>query len=181
MHKVRCATCGEEKDLLAMEPSYGRPDAYYEVPKEQREYLTNFSQDDGRIRNADDTERRHFLRAVLCVPIRGEKNDCAWGVWVEVSGPDWERAYELWEDPNQAKEPPFRGTLANALRGYDGTVGLPGHVRLTGAKSAPLFELDPSLDHPLAREQREGVDPARVVEWVSAHHHQGEGEEGRGG
>jgi hypothetical protein len=171
MDKVRCATCGEESDLLAMEPSYGRPDAYFEVPKEQREYLTNFSKDDGRIRNADDSERRHFLRVLLSVPIRGEQKDCAWGVWVEVSGADWERAYELWDDPKQANEPPFPGTLANALRGYEGTLGLPGQVRLTGPKTAPIFELDSSVDHPLAREQREGVFAERVIEWVSAHHH----------
>jgi hypothetical protein len=170
MDRVRCATCGEESDLLAMEPSYGRPDAYFDVPEEQREYLTNFSKDDGRIRNADDTDRRHFLRVLLSVPIRGDK-DCAWGVWVEVSAADWERAYDLWDDPKQAKEPPFPGTLANALRGYDGTLGLPGRVRLTGPKTAPIFELDPSVDHPLAREQREGVYAERVVEWVSAHHH----------
>jgi len=155
-----------------MEPSYGRPDAYFDVPKDQREYLTNFSQDDGRIRNADDTERRHFLRVLLSVPIRGEKRkDCAWGVWVEVSPADWARAYDLWDDPDQGKEPPFPATLANALRCYEGTLGLRGRVRLTSPKTAPLFELDPDVDHPLAREQREGVDAARVVEWVSAHHH----------
>jgi hypothetical protein len=171
MHKVRCATCGEEKDLLSMEPSYGRPDAYYDVPKEQREFLTNFSQDDGRIRNADDTERRHFLRVLLSMPIRGEKKECAWGVWVEVSAADWERAYDLWDDPQQAKEPPFPATLANALRGYEDTLGLRGRVRLTSPKTAPLFELDPDVDHPLAREQREGVYAERVIEWVSAHHH----------
>jgi hypothetical protein len=171
MQTVRCATCGEEKELLAMEPSYGRPDAYFEVPKKQRQFLTNFSKDDGRIRNADDTERRHFLRVLLSIPIRGEERDCAWGVWVEVNEADWERAYDLWEDPEQSKLPPFPATLANALRGYENTLGLRGQVRLTGPTTAPLFELDPDVDHPLAREQREGVFAERVVEWVSAHHH----------
>jgi hypothetical protein len=171
MQRVRCATCGEEHDLLDLEPSYSRPDAYFEVPKDQREYLTNFSKDDGRIRNADDTERRHFLRVLLSVPIRGEQQDVAWGVWVEVSAADWERAYDLWDDPKQAAEPPFAATLANALKGYEGTLGLPGRVRLTSPTTAPLFELDASVDHPLAREQRQGVFPERVIEWVSMHHH----------
>jgi hypothetical protein len=171
MEKVRCAACGEEHDLLEMEPSYGRPDAYFEIPKEQREYLANFSTDDGRIRDTDDTERRHFLRVLLSIPVRGEERDVAWGVWVEVSGSDWERAYELWDDPRQVNEPPFRATLANTLRGYEGTLGLPGRVRLTGPKTAPLFELDAGVDHPIAREQQEGVYAERVIEWVSAHHH----------
>ena len=171
MEKVRCAGCGEEHDLLAMEPSYARPDAYYDVPEGQREYLTNFGKDDGRIRNAEDTERRHFLRVLLSFPIRGERGDCAWGVWVEVSGDDWQRAYDLWNDAKQAKEPPFPGTLANALRGYEGTLGLPGRVRLMGRKKMPLFELDPGVDHPLAREQSEGVAAERIAEWVTVHHH----------
>jgi hypothetical protein len=171
MEKVRCATCGDEYDLLAMEPSYAWPDAYFDVPKEDREYLTNFSKDDGRIRNADDTERRHFLRVLLSVPILGECQDVAWGVWVEVSGADWERAYDLWDDPKQSEQPPFPGRLANSLRGYEGTIGLSGRVRLTSPKTAPLFELDANLDHPLADEQRQGVSRERVVEWVSAHHH----------
>jgi hypothetical protein len=171
MDMVRCSICGEEHDMLEMEPNYARPDAYFDVPAEEREYLTNFSKDDGRIRNAEDTERRHFLRVLISVPIRGEKSDCAWGVWVEVSGADWERAYELWDDPKQNREPPFPGTLANALRGYEGTIGLPGRVRLTGPKTAPLFELDANVDHPIAREQREGVTRERVVKWLSEHHH----------
>ncbi len=171
MQRVRCAVCGEEGDLLAMEPNYARPDAYLKLPADQREQLTSFSNDDGRIRNANDSERRHFLRALLTVPIRGTRQDCAWGVWVEVSEADWERAYELWDDPKQGKVPPFPGRLANALRCYQGTLGLPGRVRLTAPKESPLFELDADVDHPLAREQREGVDTQRVVEWVSAHHH----------
>jgi hypothetical protein len=171
MHKIRCATCGEENDLLAMEPTYRWPDAYLDVPKKHRRFLTSFGKDDGRIRNAEDTERRHFLRVLLSMPIRGEERDCAWGVWVEVSGADWERAYELWDDPRQGETPPFPATLANALRGYEGTLGLPGRVRLTAPGAAPLFELDPATDHPLAREQREGVYGERVVEWLSAHHH----------
>jgi hypothetical protein len=171
MDTVRCALCGEQHDLLALEPNYAWPDAYHEVPKKQRKYLTNFSRDDGRIRNADDTERRHFLRVLLSVPIRGEGRDIAWGVWVEVSAADWERAYDLWDDPRQGEQPPFPARLANALRGYEGTLGLPGLVRLTGPNTPPLFELAADVDHPLAREQREGVYPERVVEWVSAHHH----------
>lgn len=169
--KVRCATCGEEHELLEMEPSYAWPDAYLAIPKKERPHLTNFSKDDGRIRNADDTERRHFLRVVLSVPINGERQDVAWGVWVEVGAAEWERAYERWDDPDQSKEPPFPARLANALTGYEGTLGLPGRVRLTGPSTAPLFELDTDVDHPLAREQREGVGPERVIEWVSAHHH----------
>lgn len=82
----------------------------------------------------------------------------------------WNRARELWDDAEQHAEPPFPGVLANALNGYEGTLGLPGIVQLTGAATVPEFWLAPEVEHPIAREQREGVYLERVLEWLGAHH-----------
>ncbi|HEU4632001.1 MAG TPA: DUF2199 domain-containing protein [Gemmatimonadaceae bacterium] len=168
MDRMRCSHCGEEHDLSELEPSYDRPDAYFEVPAEERDARTHFGSDDGRIHDADRRGRRHFVRALLPIPVRGEPTACSWGVWVEVSGPAWERTRRLWHDPVQRDEPPFAGQLANALVGYDGTLGLPGRLQLTGPTTAPRFVLDETVTHPLARDQREGVFPERVLEWLSA-------------
>ena len=170
MDRVRCATCGEEHDLRDVEPSYNRPDAYFQVPPAERAQRASFGTDEGRIRDASDIERRHFLRALLPIRVRGDTEVC-WGIWVEVGGWAWTRARELWNEPDQAGEPPFEGVLANSLKGYAGTLGLPGRVQLTGPTSAPQFVLDEGLDHPLAREQREGVFLERALEWVAAHVH----------
>lgn len=170
MDRVQCAKCGVEHDLSSLEPSYARPDAYYAVPPEEREARTNFGDSAGRIRDAEDTERRHFVRALLRMPVRGQSEVCAWGVWVEVEGRHYQRVHELWDDPAQDREPPFPGRLANALKGYEGTLDLSGRVQLTGPDTAPDFVLDP-VGHPLAREQRAGVYPERVVEWLMAHVH----------
>jgi len=48
---------------------------------------------------------------------------------------------------------------------------LPGEVTLSGPATIPTFTLANELDHPLAREQRDGVHPERVVEWLFAHLH----------
>jgi hypothetical protein len=157
MGSYRYATCGHEHELTDLEPSYDRPDAYFQVPPEEREHCTSFGKSDGRIRDAEDTKRRHFLRVVLPAPVRGESSACNWGVWVEISASAWRRVHERWDDPDQGDEPPFHGELANALKGYDTTAGLPGVVQLTGPTTVPEFHLDPSLDHLLARDQREGV------------------------
>ena len=170
MDRVRCAKCGEEHDLSEVEPSYGRPDAYFDVPPAEREARASFSKDEGRIRDAEDAERRHFLRVLLPMPVRGEDEMC-WGVWVEVSGWSWDRAQELWDAADQGQEPPFDAVLANALAGYVGTLGLRGQVQLTGPTTAPRFELAAETDHPLAREQREGVYLERALEWVASHVH----------
>jgi hypothetical protein len=171
MDRVKCAQCGEEHDLSNLEPSYARPDAYFGVPPEERSTRTSFSVGEGRIRDAEDTERRHFLRVLLRIPIRGEQQTCAWGVWVEVDGYYWQRAYDRWDDPLQHDEPPFPGRLANELKAFQRTFGLPGRVQLTGPSTAPNFILDPVVEHPLAGEQRQGVYPERVIEWLMAHIH----------
>lgn len=104
------------------------------------------------------------------VPVRGEEHACSWGVWVEVSARAWNRTRELWDAPDQHEEPPFPGVLANSLDGYEGTLGLPGKVRLTGPTTVPEFRFDAEVEHPIAREQREGVYPERVYEWLGRHH-----------
>ena len=99
--------------------------------------------------------------------VLGERRQLHWGVWVEVSQAIYERVMDLWDDPDQAKEPPFPARLANELPDYPSTLDLPGAVRLIGPDKAPQFRLEPQLDHPFAREQRTGVYPERALEWVA--------------
>ena len=169
MATMRCATCGSEHDWAELQPSFLHPDAYLEVPEEEREHRTISGSDDCRVRDAADTERRYFLRGLLPIPIRGEPAPCSWGIWVEVTLPTFERVRELWDAPDQAAEPPFQATLANSVRGYPSTLGLAGTLQLTGPTTAPRFAFAPSVDHPLATEQREGVFAERVLEWLHEH------------
>ena len=169
MDRVVCPDCGAEYDLSDMEPSYQWPDAYLAVPVEERAFRTLPSKDACGVRDAEDICRQYFLRVSLPIPVRGEQEPCSWGVLVEIDATANARTRELWDDPEQHKEPQFQGTLANALKGYEHTMGLEGHVQLTGPTSVPTFTLPLGLDHPLAIEQREGVFPERVVEWLAQH------------
>jgi hypothetical protein len=163
---MRCATCGQEHDWSGMEPSFDRPDVYYTIPEDERPMRTLAGKSDCRIRDAADTECRYFLRVLLPIPIRGESAVCNWGLWVEVSERDYRRAWDRWDDSNQAAEPPFPGALANAVAEYPSTVGLPGFVQLTGPTTAPQFTFASGLEHPFVVEQREGVFPERRLEWL---------------
>jgi hypothetical protein len=171
MSRVRCARCGAEHDLSEMEPRFDSPRAYGEVPPEEREHRTKLASDWCLVRDAADTERRYFLRALLPIPVRGDAHACSWGIWVEVSADVFGRVWELWDAEDQGSEPPFRATLANRAPGYPDTLGLPGALQLTSPRSVPRFTLDLELDHPLAREQREGVYPERVLEWLAPQLH----------
>ena len=166
MDRQTCPRCGVEHDLSDMEPSYSRPDAYLAVPPTERASRTSVGKDACLVRDAADTKRQYFLRVLLPMMVRGEDRACCWGVWVEVEEAAYARVEALWKDAAQSNEPPFLGALANSLKGYEGTMGLPGSIQLTGPTSVPVFTLAESVQHPLATEQREGVHPERVVEWL---------------
>ena len=168
---MRCAICGEEHDWSTMEPSFERPDAYWAIPDAERHHRTLAGRSHCRIRNLADTERRYFLRVMLPIPIRGEGRACQWGIWAEVSAADFETAWARWDDADQASEPAFHGRLANSVAGYPETIGLPGLLQLTGPTTAPDFRFDQDLDHPFAREQRDGVFPERRFEWLMQRAH----------
>ena len=154
-----------------MEPSFERPDAYWAVPEGERPQRTLAGKSDCRIRDLADTERRYFLRVMLPIPIRGEGRNCNWGIWVEVSASNFKTAWDRWDDADQATERPFPGVLANSVSGYPDTLGLPGLVQLTGPTTPPEFRLAGDVDHPFAREQREGVFPERRLEWLMQRAH----------
>jgi hypothetical protein len=167
MDRVQCAHCGVEHDLNELEPSFDRPDAYFLIPTESRRERTMDADAACVIYETDDAPRRHFLRVMLPIPVRGETEPFCWGVWVEVDDRAFARTNRLWGAADQASEPPFRATLANMLPGLAPSLGLHGEVRLTGPNTVPSFRFADGVDHPLAHEQRQGVYPERVLEWLA--------------
>ena len=170
MDRMFCDGCGVEHDLSEMEPAYRWPDAYLDVPEDERESRTRGGRSAVGVREAEDAPWRRFIRVLLPFRVHGESEPYSWGIWVEISEDAWRRTYARWDDPAQADEPPFAARVANRLNGYEGTLDLAGHVRLVSPRSVPTFHLDDGVDHPLAREQQAGIGPERVVEWVSWHH-----------
>jgi hypothetical protein len=164
---IRCSQCGEEHDIFGIEPRYGRPDAYLRVPIDEREFRTRCGDDWCRLRDRAGNQEQFYLRVTLPVEVLGERRQLHWGVWVEVTQSVYERVMDLWDDTNQAAEPPLPGTLANELPDYPSTLGLRGSIQLSGPSTAPRFFLEKQMDHLLAREQRSGVYPERALEWVS--------------
>jgi hypothetical protein len=164
---IRCSRCGESHDIFAIEPSFARPDAYLKIPAEQREACARAGDDWCRLRDPIEDGERFFLRVTLPVEVLGEGRRIRWGVWVEVSQSVYQRSMDLWDEMNQAAEPPLPAVLANQLPDYPSTLGLPGSIRLRGPEMAPHFYLTEGVDHALAREQRSGVYPERIMEWVS--------------
>ena len=171
MGRILCASCGKEHDLSELEPSFDRPDAYFEVPADDRAARTLNTVGLCAIRGVGTEPNRYFVRVVLPVPVRGEARRFSWGIWTEVSEADFARVGDHWNDPDRASLPPFAGSLANEVPFMPDdagpVLGLRGVGRFLGPRDYPEFVLDPASEHPFAVEQREGIYPERLLEYLS--------------
>ena len=167
MNRVHCSTCGAEHDLSEIEPSFDRPDAYFDIPPELRAERSWNVDELCVLWETESTPRRHFVRALLPFQIRGESAQYSWGAWVEVPERAFAFIHDRWSDPAQTASSPIAGCLANAFPGMATTMGLTGQLRLTRPGTIPGFYLDATTDHVLAAEQRDGVLLERVIEWAA--------------
>ena len=172
MDRVNCSVCGAEHDLSEIEPSFDRPDAYFDIPEDHRAEGSWNADGLCVLWETETTPRRHFVRALLPFQIRGDDARYSWGTWVEVAEPDFAFIHDHWFEPSQTAALPIHGHLANEFPGTVSTIDLEGHLRLTGPATVPEFYLDVATSHPLAAEQREGVLLERVIEWAALVVHQ---------
>jgi hypothetical protein len=151
-----CSVCGQYHDEQLLDIRAGLPDAVFALDGPER---------DARAEIGDDwcvlDEERFFVRGLIELPIPPLGQDFRFGAWVEVAPDDFTRVGELWHDPRGRRHPPFAATLANELKPYTGTAGLPVLLRLEEVERLPSIEV---LDgeHALGRDQREGVDEPAV-------------------
>jgi hypothetical protein len=115
-----------------------------------------------------------FIRGVLPLPVAGSGERFEWGVWSSLSPANFERAGRLWTTTGRETEPPYSGWLSTALPYESTTVSLPVWVHTQRVGLRPVIELDRSVEHLLAREQREGIDLARVQEIATVLEHPGQ-------
>jgi hypothetical protein len=158
--------------LSEIEPSYWRPDAFLALGEAERAAQAKHTKDYCILYPVEPTSPpRCFIRGVLPVTIHGEPEPIGWGLWVELHPREFDRIWQLWNSPTQADEPPLPGWLANTIKRYPDTCGLPAFVHLVGPTTRPTIRLAPNLDHPFAREAAEGVDLPRSLEWRAWHLH----------
>lgn len=167
MDTFRCVTCGAQHRLPEMGLSFDRPDAYFRILPDKRARRTWNDDDFCVIWETERSPRRHFLRALLPIPIRGEKQVYCWGVWSEVAELAFAHAFSTRSHAHRAHTPAFPGQLASAVPGLEPTLGLPGLVQLSAPGEIPRFTFAADLDHPIARQQREGVFRDEAIEWAS--------------
>ena len=168
MDRVHCATCRTEHDLSELEPSFARPDAFFDVPPDARAARVRDAGDACTIRD-DAGVAHHYLRVRVPVPVRGEHEPFHWIAWAEIDADSWRRLVdEVCDGDAVTFECP--ASLANAFPGYlYTTLGLAGTMRVVERRLRPTFTLCESVSHALATEQRDGIHAERLLEIVGAH------------
>lgn len=162
----RCSVCGEEHDGLPLDWSYEKP-SYWDGPHNDEDFLTS----DLCSWTDDEEKRNYFIRGVLHVPVPELDDTLRYGVWSSLSRESFDRVYELWDVPARVHEPPYFGWLSNSLPGYPETLNLKTDVVTDSLKLRPRFVLHDG-DHPLIREQREGITIDRVLDLVGPRLHE---------
>ena len=158
-----CSTCGQWHDELPMCFGPSAPDLWFQLPEHERAARAELTSDQCVI------DGKHFFvlgRIVLPV-VDAPGETFVWLAWVSLSEATFARACELWQAPGRESEPAYFGWLQNELPYPSSTLNLKTNVRTMPVGERPEIELQAS-DHPLAREQREGVTLARVREIAEA-------------
>ena len=159
-----CTVCGEVHDEELRDIRAGLPDAVYELDEDERRRRADFGDDFGLLADAGTT--RHFVRGLLHLSIDGPGAEFSYGVWVEVDEPGFRLLEERWHDPDGSECGPVFGVLANELKPFSDTLGLPIALQLRDVRILPAA-IVLTDDHELGRAQRESIsegDADRLAE-----------------
>lgn len=162
-----CGTCGEFHAERPTAFGLRLPEAIHSLAERDRAARAQISPEMCTL------DRKHFfVLGNLDVPVLGGDETIRWTVWSTLSLRSFERTVELWETPGRESEPPSFGWLANAIPGYAGSLYLPLEVRTNPVGVRPTLRLH-GVDHPLARNQRDGIPRTRADELIGAALHGG--------
>ena len=165
-----CPHCGELHDLNALEPSFRRPDEFLVLVRRDDVEIID-DKDACAVRSTGGSWERYFLRVLVPFSVEGQTEPLSWGAWVEISADHWQRVGQLWSDPNQNQEPPFRAKFANDIPFYEKTLQIEGLVSLTSPDNVPTFHMTRPPEHIFVKEQLAGVSVSRVAEWLQVVYH----------
>jgi len=130
---------------------------WFGLPEDERDERAELSSDQCII-----DEKWIFILGRIEIPVTDADENFYWLAWASVSEANFLRMSELWEMPGRENEPPYFGWLNTSLPCYDeSTIDMKTNLHTRPIGERPLIELEPT-DHPLAVEQRNGINLARV-------------------
>lgn len=161
----KCASCDAWHEGLPLSWHTDGPAQLSAVPEDEWDERVTLTSDQC-ILEQDGTHL--FMRGLLSIPIQGRDDTLEFGVWVSLSEASFERAGELWETEGRESEPPYAGRLCTAIPGLPDTMSLEVRMHTRPVGERPQVEVVEPEEHPLVRDQRDGISEARLMELVAA-------------
>jgi hypothetical protein len=138
------------------------------VPKEERADRAQLNEDFCVIDN-----NAFYVRCVLNIPILEHKDSLEWGVWSSLSEANFRKYSETFHDLDQSKLGPMFSWFSSILPNYPSTLSLRCNVVPADNRQRPHILFDPSQDHPLLADIKNGITLERAIAFVepSLHRH----------
>jgi hypothetical protein len=156
-----CACCGKVHEGS---PSFAfnAPWHYSTLSDEQKRSMGMLDSDLCTINHAEGTD--YFIRAILEIPIHSVEEPFIWGVWVSLSEKSYSRYVDTYDNPIEGDG--FFGWLCNRLPCYPDTLALAAnvHVQMGGKRPTVRLHRGNSNEHPLVRDQHQGIGVKRAQE-----------------
>jgi hypothetical protein len=116
-------------------------------------------------------EGKHFLvRCVLEIPVHGLNEKFGFGCWGSLSRSNFEAYVEHFDDGAYQGAGPWSSWLCNRFYNYIGTEPEGCWMFPQLGRQRPVLKLQ-NEDHPLARDQREGVPAEKVLDFYRHYGH----------
>ena len=155
--RYKCRSC-DEWHMGIPTLACDAPDAYLALAEADRASRCTLESDVCVI-----DEEYFFIRGNIHVPVHGLDDEFSWGVWCSISCDNFNDYMSVYESDSRTEHGPYFGWLSVTLSIYPDTINLKTNLHLQSPGFRPSIELEPT-DHPLAREQREGMSQARLTE-----------------
>ena len=167
-----CSRCGDVHQGAPFSWAWDAPIYWTWIPEEERAARGECHEDLCWLTD-DGGDLAHFVRGTIEIPIVDaedpEEDTFVFGVWASLSQASFERLLEVGDEGARDGES-FFGWLSNRVHGYPDTLNLPTDVELREPGIRPLI-VPHRGEHPLARDQDEGITLARAHELAAAHLH----------
>jgi hypothetical protein len=149
-----CPDCGREETELPLCFGIDAPWQAF-VPESEFDSRVELTRDVCVV----DSEH-HFIRGHIAIPILDYPDPLCFSVWSSLSDRSSRHMQDRWSAPDRVSDPPYFGWLCSPIWVYPSTIHLKLSVQSRQPGLTPLLTVEPS-EHPLARDQHNGITVAR--------------------
>ncbi|MFO1173102.1 MAG: DUF2199 domain-containing protein [Hyphomicrobiaceae bacterium] len=160
--RYKCSTCEEIHTGFRVFRLIN-PDAFLAIPKAEREHRC-FKTDDTCIIDGE----QYLVRCDIDLVIQGTRETLTLSVWGSLSEANFKLYERHRDDSDRARLGPFFSWLSSRLDTdeYPDTLNLACRMQIRDPGLHPLLILQSEDDHPLAREQHDGIAFAKALRIV---------------